>query len=178
MFVPLHWSRDHGVKCKSMKSQICEVCGKDFRSRYFHTGKGGECLDFADYKALPENAVGHPFGSGWFCEEHCEEAKSLRALKFEEAIEFIRKKHLISVSGLPTGYGNIKDPELWILDIGENKSKVFSIIRRAMGVTPQEAKSLLASGCFKVISAWPAELSGYEKELSESGATTEVRYDT
>ncbi len=161
-----------------MKSPICEVCGKDFRSEYLHTGNGGVCLDFADYIELPEDAVGHPFGSGWFCAEHCVEAKTLLSGKFAHAIDIIRKRHSIDEADLPKEYPNVTDPELWITDVGQNRNRVFSIIRKAMNVSPLEAKDLLSSGAFKLYSGWPTSFAEYKDELEECGAKVEVRYGT
>ncbi len=106
-----------------MKSPICRVCGKDFRSEYFHTGKGGGYLIFADYTELPKNMAGHPSGLDWFCKQHLIDAKSLMHKNLKEAVKQIREKCLIIKSDLPTDYSNINDPELWITNVGDKKNR-------------------------------------------------------
>lgn len=134
------------------------MCGKDFRCEYFHSGKGGACLNFADYVPLPEEAAGHPFGSGWFCKEHCDEARSMLGLNFQDSINKIGTLNNLDESDLPKEYGPVKDPELWVIKLGSTRNKVFSIIRQASKGSPKEAKYLLSKGSFGLLSGWPSEL--------------------
>ncbi len=58
-----------------MQFTICEICGKTFGMRLFHTGEGGKALRFADYVAPPSDSVGaHPHGLRWICETHLQAA--------------------------------------------------------------------------------------------------------
>ena len=61
-----------------MTPPICELCGKDFRSRWVNTEQGGVFFTFSDQRGV------------WFCDEHAEEAQKLADLTSEEALKDLR----------------------------------------------------------------------------------------
>ena len=156
-----------------MKSPICHLCKTDFGSEHFHFGSGGALVQFADYKPLPEGAVGHPHGLEWFCSEHLEVARTLTALLCADAMSKLKEQF---GEFPPFENGPLRDPALWVTSIGPNAPRVFAIIRQAMSISPADAKGLLALGQFKVIEGWPSQFKTWQQALTEAGATVEIRF--
>jgi hypothetical protein len=156
-----------------MTPPYCAVCGKDFRSEYFHTGKGGELIRFADYQPLPEGSVGIPVGAAWFCRSHVDAACSLSALIQKEALESLRQLFGQFSPPIPSP---MLDPELWVIATGANLGAVARLVRSTSGWTPAQARERINAGSFLLISGWPSELARWEALLREAGATTEIRY--
>jgi hypothetical protein len=156
-----------------MKSPICYLCHKDFRSHYFHACAGGKLVRFADYKPLPEACAGHPQGLEWFCSEHLAAAQNLSSVSSAAA-----HAKLVEQFGAFPPYEDkpLKDPELWVVSVGPSPAKVFAILRDATSLPPKEAKAVLASRQFIVAKGWPASLKGWQAALSAVGAITEIRY--
>lgn len=156
-----------------MKSPICHLCNKDFGSEFFHFQTGGALVQFGDYQSLPEGTAGHPQGLEWFCNHHLQAAQALSTKTTSEAL-----------SELYTQYGEFplyevtsyRAPELWVVSVGSNPVKVFSIFRQATQMPPSDAKKLLAAGTFKVAEGWPREFHGWQAALVEAGAQVEVRF--
>ena len=80
-----------------MRPPICELCGKDFRSRWLNLKQGGDLIKFADYMPQSENSVGHPQGAIWFCGEHKKDAKKRKSLTSENALVELSEKYSIVV---------------------------------------------------------------------------------
>lgn len=156
-----------------MKPPICDLCHNDFRCEYGHRGTGGGAVSFADFRALPEGAAGQAPGLEWFCDEHLASAKALTHLPHAGAMEHLRAEHgpFPEYPPLPA-----LDPALWVIDVGLQPAKVFSVLRQATRLSPQEAKQRLAEGVFQVLDAWPAALEVWQQALVEAGATVEIRY--
>ncbi len=77
----------HLVVQPDMKPPICELCGHDFRHQWDGSDAGGGLVQFADYRPLPGNQVGHPAGLGFFCSVHLTQARSLHHLSMIDAME-------------------------------------------------------------------------------------------
>ena len=158
-----------------MKSPICALCGKNFGSEHFHTGKGGELVQFSDFVPLEKGAVGHPRGLLWFCAEHAAAANTFDQQTSEKALQILRER--FEIVSLKSEYSPTRDPALWITGVGPNRAKVFSIVRQATGLPPATVISMLERGEFQVAEGWPKGFTAYEKALREAGASVEIRYD-
>jgi len=94
-----------------MKSPICYLCHKDFRSEYFHTGAGGDLVRFADFKPPPEDAGGQPRGMEWFCTEHLSAAQELAHLSSAAALSHLQARF----GEFPAWQEKpLADPSLWV----------------------------------------------------------------
>ncbi len=156
-----------------MKPAICDLCLNDFRSEMFHAASGGDLVRFADYSPLDAGCAGHPHGYEWFCAEHLASAQALASLNYADAMA-----RLLRQFGPFPEYPALahSDPALWILQIGPNPTRVFCIIRQAMALSPQQAKTLMATAPFKVMQAWPQAFRTWQQALEQAGASVEIRY--
>ncbi|MCB1138088.1 MAG: hypothetical protein KDK23_04995 [Leptospiraceae bacterium] len=77
-----------------MKPPICVLCGKDFRHEWDGQEAGGGLVQFADYRPLPPQIVGHPHGVGFFCTSHLSQARSLHHLEMHAAINLMQDRGL------------------------------------------------------------------------------------
>lgn len=111
-----------------MKSPICYLCNKDFRSEFFYAGTGGTLVQFKDYQPLPQGAVGHPQGLEWFCNEHLQAAQDLGAYSTAEALFKLTETYGPFPAYEPKP---LCDPELWVTAVGPNPAKVFFVLRQA-----------------------------------------------
>jgi len=77
----------------------------------------------------------------------------------------------------PLSYVPCPDPELWLTSIGPSRVKVFIIVRRVTGRSPNEVKALLETGIFKIKAGWPVdvELRPTAEALQAVGATVVLR---
>ncbi|NBF03434.1 hypothetical protein GV819_14160 [Pseudomonas sp. Fl5BN2] len=156
-----------------MKPPICDLCHNDFCSEHFHTGGGGDLVQFADYRPLAQGSAGHPHGYPWFCNEHLASAQALAALSYADAMTLLTRQY-----GRFAGYEPLanSDPALWITEVGPAPAKVFALIRQAMAISPSVAKELVTGGPFKVIEAWPQQFKVWQDALMHIGAKVEIRY--
>ena len=158
-----------------MDFSICEICGKAFGLRLFHTGKGGDVVRFADYVEPPHGSLGaHPHGLRWICDEHLERALGQSAKDSDSAIREL-KAELGCPEDAPVS-PELEEPELWVTEIGPNRARVCSLVRRARGLTPAEARTVMNAERFRIARNWPQEFAFLEQELVDAGATVEVRY--
>ena len=73
---------------------ICAICRKDFRDSnegglvYFRKTKEGKEFE----EKCEKGFVGHHPDAAWFCGDHIEEARKLKNLTIDEALEKLRKK--------------------------------------------------------------------------------------
>lgn len=77
----------------------------------------------------------------------------------------------------PLSYVPCPDPELWLTSVGPSRAKVFSIIRRVTGHSPNEVKALLEAGNFRIKAGWPVdlELRPIAEALQAIGASVVLR---
>ena len=64
---------------------------------------------------------------------------------------------------------------LWVTAVGPHFARVFAVVRRAMGVSPSEAKALLNGPPFRVAVGWRSDLLPWRETLQEAGAAVEIR---
>ena len=162
----------------SLPPHYCEVCGRDFGNEYFHTGGGGELVAFADFddstaKADPPAAPG-VFGVAWICAEHLPAARERSGLSADAAVRDMQRTFGVRPARPRERKPN---PELFVVDVGPNRAKVFAIVRQATGCSPDEARKLLDGLPFKVAEGWPMQFDPWRRELEEAGAVVEVRWD-
>jgi hypothetical protein len=157
-----------------VKPQYCWLCGRDFRSEWFHTGAGGELVRFRDCEPLPDGYVGQPDGLEWFCREHAPAARALAHLDANTALVELRRQ--FGEFPVPE-FSPFHDPALWVTSVGPNPSDVFAVIRRATGVPAEEALNLLRSGEFEVARGSPQQLEEWRVALTGAGARVAIRYD-
>lgn len=156
----------------------CEVCGRDFGNEYFHTRGGGELVRFSDFddsasRASPPLIPG-VVGVAWICAEHISAARERSALSADAAVRDIQRTFDIQL----TRPGERKpDPELFVIDVGPNRAKVFAIIRQATGCTPEAARRLLDHVPFKVSEGWPMQFEPWQRKLEEAGAVVKILWD-
>ncbi|MHA1397336.1 MAG: hypothetical protein ACTSSG_12190 [Candidatus Heimdallarchaeaceae archaeon] len=80
-----------------MKPPVCAICYKEFVDEYAEN-KGG-IVYFKKRKSdqkwedemRKEGMVGHPPNAEWFCSAHYEQAKALKDLTIDKAMEELRK---------------------------------------------------------------------------------------
>lgn len=156
-----------------MKPPICALCNSDFRSEYFHYKGGGNLVQFADYKPIPQGAGGHPHGLEWFCRNHLEQAQAYARIPYVEA----RSRLVDQFGEFPAQKSSPSyDASLWITAIGPNTARVFAIIRQATSMAPAETKYWMSQGQLKVAEGWPSQFISWQRALVDAGATVEVRF--
>lgn len=69
---------------------MCAVCGKAAVAE--RPGMQGDWVEFADYRAPGENAIGHPDGLEYFCSEHYPPAVTLTSLPSATALDQLRER--------------------------------------------------------------------------------------
>jgi ribosomal protein L7/L12 len=162
----------------SLPPHCCEVCGRDFGNEYFHTGGGGELVSFADFddsaaKAVPPAAPG-VVGVAWVCAEHVPAARERSALTSDAAVHDMQRVLGVRAAAPRERKAN---PELFVLDVGPNRAKVFGVVRQATGCTPDVARKLLERAPFKVAEGWPMQFDAWRRALEDAGAVVEIRWD-
>ena len=148
-----------------MTPPICELCGKDFRSRWVNTGQGGVRIGFADNRDV------------WFCDEHAEVAQKLNALSSDMALKRLRQTVSADDLSHPKAYGPIPDPQLCIIKAGPSIAKVITIIAEATGLTTQETVDLIKQKKAPAIDGPYPTLQSYKKRLDQNGATSQILFN-
>lgn len=158
-----------------MKPEYCHLCHKDCRCESWHLQAGGGYVRFADYLPLSEGAAGHPRSMEWFCSVHLPAARALAYKPLSDAMTCLGQEYGTFEPRL--SYGPCPDPELWLTSIGQNRAKVFSIIRQVTGRNPSEVKASLETGNFRIKAGWPidAELRPIAEALEAIGASVVLR---
>lgn len=158
-----------------VKSEYCHLCYKDCRCESWHFQAGGGYVKFSDYLPLPEGAAGHPRSMEWFCPAHLPAARALASKPLNDAMTCLKQEY--GAFEIPLPHGPCPDPELWLTSVGQNRAKVFSIIRRVNGRSPSEVKALLETGKFRIKAGWPVdvELRPVAEALEAVGASVVLR---
>ena len=158
-----------------MKPPYCHLCHKDCRCESWHFKTGGGYVCFSDFLPLHEDAVGHPRSMEWFCPVHLPAARALASKPLSEAMNCLKQE--FGDFEPPLSYAPCPDPELWLTSIGPSPAKVFSIVRRITGRSPNEVKALLEAGNFKIKAGWPVdvELRPTAEALQAVGASVVLR---
>lgn len=144
---------------------ICELCGKDFRSRWVNTEQGGVLFKFADQRQV------------WFCDEHAEEALKHEGLSSDNALRLLREKYSLAPLNLPKDYGDIPDPQLWIINIGPSIAKVITIVKEATGLTTQKSMDLIKQRQAPAIEGPFILLQSYQERLHEIGVESAILFN-
>ena len=144
---------------------ICELCGKDFRSRWANTEQGGVLIKFADQREV------------WFCDVHAEEAQKREGLSSDNALKELNEKYSFDPLGHPKEYGAIPDPQLWIVNIGPSIAKVITIVKEATGLTTRESMDLIKQRKDPIIEGSFTTLRSYRERLNEIGAESEIFFN-
>lgn len=160
-----------------MRPPVCELCGKDFRSRWLNLEQGGELVKFTDYTPDPENYAGHPQGVIWFCDDHKKDANERKSLTSANALVDLREKYSIALSPHPSEYGPIPDPQLWIINTGPNIAKVVAIVKEATGLSSQESLDVIKKRQSPTIERPLSELETYKARLNEIGAEAGIFFN-
>ncbi len=154
-----------------MTPPICKLCGKDF---YHAVDYGqGDLVYFSDYKTLLYGVAGKPQGCDWYCVDHSEAANSKVHLTSDEAY-FQLKQEFPNI--IMHDWHKRLDPELWVIDIGDNKAKVIMYIRQITDVTPTKLQKKLSNKEFKVLHGWPTQINPHREKLEALGVRTEIRF--
>lgn len=158
-----------------MKPPYCHLCHKDCRCESWHFQTGGGYVSFSDFLPLSEGAVGHPRSMEWFCPVHLPAARALASKPLSEAMNCLKQE--FGDFEPPLSYVPCPDPELWLTSVGPSRAKVFSIIRRVTGHSPNEVKALLEAGNFRIKAGWPVdlELRPIAEALQAIGASVVLR---
>jgi len=157
-----------------MKAPCCWLCGRDFRSAWFHAQSGGELVQFRDHEPLPDGYAGHSSGLEWLCRGHAPAARELAHLDAAAALVELQRRYGVFPEAEPSP---MRDPSLWVTSVGANRARVFALLREATGLPAGEAMALLQSGAFEVARGWPQQLESWEAAFVAAGASVEIRYD-
>jgi ribosomal protein L7/L12 len=113
-------------------------------------------------------------GVAWICAEHIAAARERSALSADAAVRDMQRTFGVR----PARPSERKPgPELFVVDVGPNRSRVFAIVRQATGCSPGVARKLVDGVPFKVADGWPMQFEPWRRELEEAGAVVEVRWD-
>ena len=148
-----------------MAPPICELCGKDFRSRWVNTELGGVLVTFSDQRGV------------WFCDEHAEEAQQLAGLTSGKALKELSEKYSFDLLGPPKEYGPIPHPQLWLINIGPNIGKVITIVKEATGFTTREFIDLNKHRQGPIVEGPFTTLQVYRERLDEIGAEADIFFN-
>lgn len=153
----------------------CAVCGRCFANEHFHTRGGGDLVKFADYHVSddPTRAPGVS-GVAWICSKHLKPARERATLSTYDAIWDIR--HALGVE-LAEPRERKPNPELMLVEVGANRTKVFAILHHATGLSPKEVRDLLDDLPARVSAGWPSEFEYWRQELCDAGAKVEILWD-
>lgn len=128
--------------------------------------------DFDDSAARCGCAPG-VVGVAWICNAHLAAAREHATLRKDDAVREIQ--HALDVKAVTSE--SKPNPELYLVEVGANRAKVFSIVHQATGLSPKEVKDFLGHLPFKVQEGWPAEFEIWRQRLHEAGAKVEIRWD-
>lgn len=126
-----------------MKPPVCRLCGRDFRSEWFHAQSGGELIYFRDYEPLPDEVVGHPRGVEWFCRAHAPAAKRLARLDSSSALVELQQQFGRFPCIEEATF--VREPSLWLIEVGPRRAQVLAVIQQITGLTATEALAALRS---------------------------------
>ena len=148
-----------------MTPPICELCGKDFRSRWVNTEQGGMFVTFSDQRGA------------WFCDDHAEEALELTGLPSEKALKALCEKNSFDLLDRPKEYGPIPAPQLWLITIGPNIEKVLTIVKEATGLSTRKSLDLIKHRQGPIIDGPFQTLQEYKKRLDNIGAKADIYFN-
>ncbi len=160
----------------AMTPPYCEVCGRCFKNQYHHVHEGGRFLHFADYddSAAKQGCCPGVVGAAWVCDEHVPLALKYTHMPLRAAISDMREA--IGVHDFEYEEG-LEEPHLYIGCVGPSRPKVFTILRAATGMTPEQAKNALECLPVLVAKGWPASFRTWREELERCGALVRVVWD-
>jgi hypothetical protein len=158
-----------------MKAEYCWLCGRDCRSEWFYTQAGGAWVRFRDYRQLADGVVGHPQGLEWFCRDHVAAARNLAHL--DSASALIELQRQFGSFPKVNDRGLMRDPSLWVIEVGPQPARVLAAIQEATGRTATEALILLRSTPFELVRGSPKSFQNWRVALEAAKAQVEVRYD-
>lgn len=133
-------------------------------------------MAFADFddSGARQGFVPGIVGVAWICRAHLSAARDRARLPTENAIREMQV--MFGVDALTPGEGK-PDPELFLVDVGPNRAKVFAIVRRATGATPKAAREMLDNLPAKIAEGWPMSFEIWQRELCDASAKIEIRWD-
>lgn len=160
----------------SFPPHCCTVCGRSFSNEYFHTQRGGDLVRFADFddSFARKGYVPGVVGAAWICDEHLAAARERVSLPTEAAISDMQQEFGVSPQAPIQGRLN---PELFLIDVGPNRARVFAIVHQATGASPKATRDLLDHLPAKIAEGWPMSFETWQRQLYEAGASIEIRWD-
>jgi hypothetical protein len=154
----------------------CAICGRSFLNEYFHIQRGGELVRFADFDEsfVRKGYVPGVVGVAWICDAHLHAAWERVNLPTDAAISEMLQQ-FESVPKLPVE--RRENPELFLIDVGPNRARVFTIVRQATGASPEATRNLPDHLPTKIAEGWPISFEHSRCQLRDAGAITEIRWD-